>query len=385
MHRIGRMAAATAFAAGILVGEHANATSSVTLYGVLDDSLLYVSNAGGHSNFQMSSGGRGSSKWGMLGSEDLGGGTQAIFRLENGFDTNTGKAGQNGALFGRYATVGLTNDRLGSIQLGRSYELLPLYLNPQAASITFGGGLATHAGDVDNVYGTYQLNNVIRYESPKIFGTTFGAIFSPGGRPGNFAKGRAYEVGFKGDQGGFSYAALYANINNPATTLWYASADPVSGSAFTNPLSNTVYAGYASAGNYQVYGTTLAYTFGNSMIATVLTNTRFGDVIRTASTPFAGTHFFRNAELSYTYQFTPAFNVGVGADYTKGDDAHYWQGNLGASYLLSKRTYVYAVVVAARANGIDSTGKPAGPDLLGQPGSTSPNEFATRIGLRHTF
>ncbi|MFM0060945.1 porin [Paraburkholderia phytofirmans] len=384
MERISRITATAGILTGLLASPGAFA-SSVTLYGVLDDSLLYLSNAGGHSNFLMSSGGRGSSKWGMVGSEDLGGGTQAIFKLESGFDTNSGKLGQNGALFGRYATVGLANDRYGSIQMGRSYELLPLYLNPQAASITFGGSLATHAGDVDNVYGTYQLNNVIRYESPKIFGTTFGAIFSPGGRPGTFAGGRAYEFGLKGDQGGLSYAAVYANINNPATTLWYASADPVAGKAFTNPLTNTVYSGYSSADNYQVAGGTLAYTFGNSMIATVLTSTRFGDVIKTASTPFAGTHFMRNAELSYTYQATPAFLIGVGADYTKGDEAHYWQGNLGASYLLSKRTYVYAVVVAAHATGTDSTGKPAGPDLLGQPGSSSPNEFATRIGLRHSF
>jgi len=368
----------------VLASQDASA-SSVTLYGVLDDSLLYVSNAGGHRDFLVSSGGRGSSKWGMLGSEDLGGGTQAIFKLESGFDTNTGKLGQNGALFGRYATVGLANNQYGSIQLGRSYELIPLYLNPQAASITFGGGLTAHAGDADNVYGTYQLNNVIRYESPKVLGTTFGAIFSPGGRPGTFAGGRAYEFGLKGDQGGLSYAGVYANINNPATTLWYSAADPVAGKPFTNPLTNTVYSGYSSAQNYQVAGGTLAYTFENSMIATVLTSTRYGDVLPTSTTPFAGTHFLRNAELSYTYQFTPALLLGIGADYTKGDEAHYWQGNLGVNYALSKRTSVYAVFVAARATGTDSTGHPAGPDLLGQTGSSSPNEFATRIGLRHSF
>ncbi|WP_028219668.1 porin [Paraburkholderia oxyphila] len=384
MQRFSRTAAAAGIAAGMLAS-HSAFASSVILYGVLDDSLLYVSNAGGHPLFAASSGGRGSSKWGMLGTEDLGGGTQAYFRLESGFDTNTGKLGQNGALFGRYAIVGLSDNKYGSIQLGRQYELLPLYLNPQAASITFGGGLAAHAGDTDNVYGTYQLNNVIRYESPKIAGVTVSALFSPGGVPGSFSTGRAYEFGFKGDFGGLSYAGVYSNINDPATSLWYASANAQPGKAFTNPLTNTVYSGYASAANYQVAGGTLAYTFGNSMITTVLTSTRYGDVIKTASTPYAGNHFLRNAELSYTYQVTPALLLGIGADYTKGDLAHYWQGNMGVSYLLSKRTYVYAVAVAAHASGIDSTGHPAGPDLLGQASSSSPNEVAARIGLRHTF
>ncbi|WP_175690546.1 porin [Burkholderia anthina] len=384
MQRISRIAAAAGITAGMLVSHDAFA-SSVTLYGVLDDSLLYVSNAAGHRLFAASSGGRGSSKWGMLGTEDLGGGAQAYFRLESGFDTNSGKLGQNGALFGRYAIVGLSNKQYGSIQFGRQYELLPLYLNPNAASITFGGGLAAHAGDADNVYGTYQLNNAIRYESPKIAGATFSVLFSSGGVPGSFSTGRAYEFGFKGDFGGFSYAGVYANINDPLTSLWYASANAQPGKSFTNPLTNAVYSGYASAANYQVFGGALAYTFGNSMVSTVLTSTRYGDVIETASTPFAGNHFIRNAELSYTYQITPALYFGIGGDYTKGDLAHYWQGNAGVTYLLSKRTYVYAVAVAAHASGIDSTGHQAGPDLLGQAGSSSPNEVAARIGLRHSF
>ncbi len=36
------------------------------------------------------------SRWGLTGVEDLGGGLQTIFTLENGFDLNTGELGQGG-------------------------------------------------------------------------------------------------------------------------------------------------------------------------------------------------------------------------------------------------------------------------------------------------
>ena len=42
-----------------------------------------------------------------------------MFRLENGFDPQTGMANQNGRLFGRYAYVGLSNDRWGTLTAGR--------------------------------------------------------------------------------------------------------------------------------------------------------------------------------------------------------------------------------------------------------------------------
>ena len=64
--------------------------SSVTLYGVVDDAFTYVSNQRGHSNFYLSQGNLQASKFGLLGAEDIGGGTKAIFRLESGFNSLTG-------------------------------------------------------------------------------------------------------------------------------------------------------------------------------------------------------------------------------------------------------------------------------------------------------
>ena len=72
----------------------AMAQTSVTLYGLIDEGLNYTNNTGGHSAVQMQSGFAQGSRWGLRGSEDLGGGMKAVFALENGFDVNSGKLGQ---------------------------------------------------------------------------------------------------------------------------------------------------------------------------------------------------------------------------------------------------------------------------------------------------
>jgi predicted porin len=83
----------------------AQAQSSVTLYGVVDAGLGYVSNANQASDslWGMINGNLSGSRWGLKGTEDLGGGLKAIFQLENGFDPGTGQLNQGGREFGRQA------------------------------------------------------------------------------------------------------------------------------------------------------------------------------------------------------------------------------------------------------------------------------------------
>lgn len=64
---------------GVAMSGAAAAQSSVSLYGVVDNAFAYSSNQGGHSNFYLSQGNLQASKFGLLGSEDLGGGSRAIF------------------------------------------------------------------------------------------------------------------------------------------------------------------------------------------------------------------------------------------------------------------------------------------------------------------
>jgi len=109
----------------------AMAQSSVTLYGLIDVSVqsfkAKVFSAGTATTAEtytnlaqtrMQSGAQNGSRWGMKGVEDLGGGLNAVFDLQSGFNVDTGASGQDGLLFGRHAFVGL-NGGFGTLTLGR--------------------------------------------------------------------------------------------------------------------------------------------------------------------------------------------------------------------------------------------------------------------------
>lgn len=114
----------------------AMAQSSVTLYGIADAFVgsqklttaitqnpgapVTYSIASGR-NTVVNSGGLNGSRWGLRGSEDLGGGLKAVFVLESGFNISTGASEQGGLLFGRQAFVGLNSDSFGAVSLGRHY------------------------------------------------------------------------------------------------------------------------------------------------------------------------------------------------------------------------------------------------------------------------
>ncbi|MGA3249145.1 MAG: porin, partial [Paraburkholderia sp.] len=114
----------------------AHAQSSVTLYGLIDAGLTYVSNqketgsTAGHSKFGMTDASINPDRFGLRGSEDLGGGLKAIFTLENGFTLTNGALGQHGLLFGRQAFAGLSSDQFGTVTLGRQYDAMVDYLAP---------------------------------------------------------------------------------------------------------------------------------------------------------------------------------------------------------------------------------------------------------------
>ncbi len=106
----------------------AHAQSSVTLYGIVDAGIAYVHNAqnanGGNASslVKFSSGNLSGSRWGLRGTEDLGGGLAALFQLENGFNIGTGALGQGQREFGRKAVVGLSSSTYGTVTLGRQYD-----------------------------------------------------------------------------------------------------------------------------------------------------------------------------------------------------------------------------------------------------------------------
>src|SRR5690625_4200244 len=121
----------TLLAAALAVGFAgvAQAETSVTLYGIIDTGIGYerqkapvatvdydgtdftvgVSD-GKRTKTGIRNGVQSGNRWGLKGSEDLGNGLRAVFQLESGFDSSTGRHQQDDRLFGRHATLGLASD-----------------------------------------------------------------------------------------------------------------------------------------------------------------------------------------------------------------------------------------------------------------------------------
>jgi len=140
------MVLATCLAASIL---SAQAQSSVQLMGLADVYAGSVRMAGdAASRSVVGSGGMTTSWWGMMGSEDLGGGLKASFTLTSFFRADTGESGRFGpdTQFSRDANVSLSGS-MGTINLGRGKapNFLPtIAFNPMGDSFTF-SPLVLHA------------------------------------------------------------------------------------------------------------------------------------------------------------------------------------------------------------------------------------------------
>ncbi|NEK56212.1 porin, partial [Rhizobium leguminosarum] len=126
-------------------------------------------------------------------SEDLGNGLKAIFTLESGFNLSTGNMGQNSRLFGRQAFVGLSSNQYGSVTLGRQYDNLVDNLGPLALNGTqYGGTLASHPYDNDNLNNSFRVSNSVKYQSVDYAGFKVGAMYGFSNEADGFADNRAY-------------------------------------------------------------------------------------------------------------------------------------------------------------------------------------------------
>jgi predicted porin len=372
----------------------AHAQSSVTLYGIIDVGINMNTNAGGSHKYDMSSGVLQGSRFGLRGTEDLGGGLKALFVLENGFDVTNGKLGQGGLMFGRQAYVGLSS-QFGTVTLGRQYDSVVDYVGPFEAGDQWGGYIAAHPGDIDNFNNAYRTNNTIKFTSQNYSGLTFGGTYSLGGQAGNFTGNQIWSLGAGYNNGPLALGVGYLNARTPAATgglFNNGGTTTAAAAAVTNPI----YGGFSSANTYQVIGAGGAYTFGAATIGLTYSNIRFANLGASFASPFRGqSATFNNGEINFKYQLTPALLVGAAYDYTRGaeingaDRAQYHQGSIGVDYFLSKRTDVYLTGVYQHALGetlnqagatVDAT---AG--INGLTGSSNQNQFTARVGIRHKF
>ncbi|HEF4754127.1 porin [Burkholderia multivorans] len=368
----------------------AHAQSSVTLYGIIDEGFIFNNNAKGQHLYGLSSGVMQGSRFGLRGTEDLGGGLKAIFTLENGFDVNSGRLGQGGLMFGRQAYVGLSS-QYGTVTLGRQYDSVVDFVGPLEAGDQWGGYIAAHPGDLDNFNNAYRVNNAVKYTSPTYGGFSFGGLYSFGGQAGQFSKNQVWSLGAGYNNGPLVLGVGYLNARTPSN---FGGMFNNGSTAATTAVSSPVYGAYANTANtYQVIGAGGAYTFGAATIGATYSNTKFKGF---SVGPFVNqTATFNNGEINFKYQLTPALILGAAYDYTQGSKingssaAKYHQGSLGVDYFLSKRTDVYVIGVYQHASGntLDANGNvvQAHASINGLDPSATSNQVAARVGIRHKF
>ncbi len=166
------------------------AQSSVTLSGTVDVGLQDV---GGGAPLTMVSSRLGTSNWTVSGTEDLGGGLKAIFKVSTSFNADDGTTAGN-VLGNNDMFVGLQGG-FGSLKLGRSFDTA--FANALTANSTKGvTGFSTRAGTLDN-NGVYISNQVL-YTTPNWGGFTGMVQYAPSeanGVSANSGLGLAYAAG----------------------------------------------------------------------------------------------------------------------------------------------------------------------------------------------
>ncbi|MDB5936957.1 MAG: hypothetical protein JWQ01_4301 [Massilia sp.] len=162
---------------GGLCASAAMAQSSVTVYGLVDSGLVYTTNinAAGQSITKMPSlTSSFPSRLGFRGVEDLGGGLQAVFVIENGFGVDTGTIGQGGRLFGRQANVSLKG-AFGTVTIGRQVNMT--YISTQKTDVL--GPNLFSIGSIDPYLPNARSDNAVGYIG-SFSGVTVGATYSTG-------------------------------------------------------------------------------------------------------------------------------------------------------------------------------------------------------------
>ncbi|WP_019451608.1 porin [Cupriavidus sp. BIS7] len=334
-------------------GAHAQSSTSVTLYGLVDTGIEFLNHAGANgsgSQYRISSGNVTGSRWGLRGREDLGGGLGAVFVLESGFNNDTGTSGQGGRLFGRQAYVGLQGD-WGLISLGRQNNTLyDLFVPLDPVRYTSYGLLAQDAQFAN------RADNVIKYTGnfgdltvTGMYSAGYDATIANGSEvPGNprigqeIGAGTSYTIGRLGmvlayDQRRGTTAGSQGNIERRYATglLW-------SDGPFT---------------------ATVGYRFLQGTIAT----------------PSLRAHLYW---IGGSYNFTPAFVVRAGvyrADLRNSpNDAMNYA--VAMAYSLSKRTDLYLNASYMDNKGASTLGVVNG-------GTVAPgvNQTGVVAGVKHIF
>lgn len=290
-----------------------------------------------------------SNRWGIRGSEDLGGGLKGKFNLESSLSLRSGAAGRdasyvnptNSPLFDREAHLSLESIDWGRLKLGRGknflYDVLDDYdarenwnfagLKPVARYAGFYGG--------SNVS---RFDNMLRYTSPEIQGWSFDAAYSFGGYPGDTERQSHWVAGVAYRAGAFDLAYVHGELRLSCPVLNCSTAQ--TGANVTERIDvlaakfgskeRSFHAGYARTRNPQQSGSHF-----NASATRV-------DGRTSADTWFVGARF----------QLMPALALNAGYydvrdKVTAGGVDSLRMAAAGVVYSVSKRTSFYADVAKA--------------------------------------
>jgi predicted porin len=151
---------------GAFASAGAQAQTSVTMFGIVDAAVGRIS-GNGASRVGMTTSGINSSRFGVRGTEDLGGGMKAGFWLEGGLTNDDGTAG--GFSFQRRSTVSLMGG-FGELRLGRDYT--PTFWNLTVFDPFGTNGVAgwNSLGLSNNSANAVRANNTVGYFLPNLGG-----------------------------------------------------------------------------------------------------------------------------------------------------------------------------------------------------------------------
>lgn len=325
----------------------ASAQTSITIYGSFDGGVRNLTNAtAAGSKLSMSSGGTyNSNRLGFKGVEDLGGGLNAHFNLESGFNTGTGAG--NAGLFDRTATVGL-GGAWGSLDLGRQYSVNFRTIGAyDPFNYKYTGIIPTSTQGLSNGVILHRLNNDIQYAG-KFGGVTLRAEYALGEVAGSTSEGATQAIGASYAGGPFSVGAAYTQGKRGAALA-----------PATNDMKNWTVGGAYATGPFRV---ALGYADLKQDLAA------------------GGNQRTKDWWLGGSYSITPAAALTAAYYETKGVAS----GNplagadgkrklfiVGATYNLSKRTNFYADVDNSR---FTNTAVPA-----------QSNQTGVSVGINHLF
>jgi predicted porin len=351
-----RRVAALVFAAS-LVSPAVQAQSSVTLYGVVDDSIVWQNHADpqGDTVIKMSNGAINHSRFGLTGDEDLGGGMHASFDLESGFNGYNGSMAAPGVLFDRYAWVRLSGD-FGAITLGNQGTIFGFFLgnfDPLTQAVYYDSGWW---------YGTDVGRKANQVQYSKQWGPiAINLGYSLGGTPGSLSLGSQAGGAVTYSQGAFAAIALYQQTRNAQTD-----------------------------GLQQLVGAAASYTLGKAQYFVGYQYNHDNADIANSQLDFIGAPLGKSAVtridngffIGMTYQATPYLLLREAYYYDNmrnawdnpGDNGVRWTAVTEAEYFFSKRSSVYAQLDYNHTTG-------AGNVML--PGGNNQTEIG--VGLRHWF